>query len=184
MEYLVDTDWVIHYLNGHEGVQERLDRLAPSGIAVSAITLAEVYQGVFYSSDPEGKELQFMRFLAGCEVLGLNDTICRLFTQERGRLTAAVRVIGDDCGASRPHPAQQQSTAFRAYLGFECGIDNWRVASGKHASRHCVDIPCGIGKLQTCPSKRPHFALRAFARERGKPEVGCWFLVEGVTRYR
>ena len=29
MEYLVDTDWVIHYLNGHEGVQERLDRLAP-----------------------------------------------------------------------------------------------------------------------------------------------------------
>lgn len=95
MEYLVDTDWVIHYLNGHEGVQERLDTLAPSGIAASVITLAEVYQGVFYARDPEGKELQFMRFLAGCEVLGLNDTICRLFAQERGRLTAAGRVIGD-----------------------------------------------------------------------------------------
>lgn len=95
MEYLVDTDWVIHYLNGDEGVQERLDALAPSGIAVSVITLAEVYQGVFYSRDPEGNELQFMRFLAGCEVLGLNDTICRLFARERGRLTAAGRVIGD-----------------------------------------------------------------------------------------
>lgn len=95
MEYLVDTDWVIHYLNGDEGVQERLDALAPSGIAVSVITLAEVYQGVFYSRDPESNELQFIRFLAGCEVLGLNDAICRLFAQERGRLTATGRVIGD-----------------------------------------------------------------------------------------
>ena len=95
MDYLVDTDWVIHYLNGHEGVQERLDELAPSGIGVSVISLAEVYQGVFYSRDPEGKELQFMRFLSGCEVLGLNDAICRLFAKERGRLTAAGRIIGD-----------------------------------------------------------------------------------------
>ena len=95
MEYLVDTDWVIHYLNGHGGVQERLDALAPTGIAVSVISLAEVYQGVFYSRDPEGKELQFMRFLAGCEVMGLSDAICRLFATERGRLTATGRVIGD-----------------------------------------------------------------------------------------
>ena len=95
MEYLVDTDWVIHYLHGRQSVRERIDQLAHSGIAISVITLAEVYQGVFYSRDPEGNERQFLRFIAGCEVLGLNDAICRLFAHERGRLKAAGTVIGD-----------------------------------------------------------------------------------------
>ena len=95
MGYLVDTDWVIHYLHGQASVRERLDQVAPSGIAVSIITLAEVYQGVFYSRDPDGNEQRFLRFLTGCEVLGLNDAICRLFARERGRLKARGTLIGD-----------------------------------------------------------------------------------------
>ena len=95
MGYLVDTDWVIHYLHGQVSVRERLDQVAPSGIAVSVITLAEVYQGVFYSRDPESNERRFLRFLAGCEILGVNDAICRLFARERGRLKAAGTLIGD-----------------------------------------------------------------------------------------
>ena len=72
MEYLVNTDWAIHYLKGHEGVRERLNALAPYGIAVSVISLAEDCEGVFYAGDPEAKELQFTRFFAGYEVSRLN----------------------------------------------------------------------------------------------------------------
>ena len=59
------------------------------------ITLAEVYHGIYLSHDPEGEEGDFLRFLAGCDVLGLNDEICRLFGRERGRLRAAGTPISD-----------------------------------------------------------------------------------------
>ncbi len=40
--HLVDTDWVIHYLNGHQGIIERLDELKERGLAVSIVSLAEL----------------------------------------------------------------------------------------------------------------------------------------------
>ena len=45
MRYLVDTDWVIHYLNGENSIRERLDEVRDEGVAVSIVTLAEVYEG-------------------------------------------------------------------------------------------------------------------------------------------
>ena len=47
MRFLVDTDWVIHYLNGNEAVRQRLDNCRVYGVGVSVITLTEVYHGVF-----------------------------------------------------------------------------------------------------------------------------------------
>ena len=51
--YLVDTDWAIDYLNGREGTRKRLEELEESGLAFSIISLAEVYEGIFYSKDPK-----------------------------------------------------------------------------------------------------------------------------------
>ncbi len=34
MRYLVDTDWVIHYLNGNPSIRERLDEVRDEGVAV------------------------------------------------------------------------------------------------------------------------------------------------------
>ena len=89
MRYLVDTDWVIHCLNGDARFMARFEELVYEGVGVSMITLAEVYHGIYLSDDPEGEEGDFLRFLAGCDVLGLSDGICRLFGRERGRLKAA-----------------------------------------------------------------------------------------------
>jgi hypothetical protein len=44
--YLVDTDWVIDHLSGVAGVTARLTELRPAGLAVSIISLAELYEGV------------------------------------------------------------------------------------------------------------------------------------------
>ena len=79
MKYLVDTDWVIHYLNGDHSIRERLDEVRDEGVAVSIVTLAEVYEGVSQSPDAVTEELAFLRFLGGFEVLGLRDDICKLF---------------------------------------------------------------------------------------------------------
>ncbi len=49
VEYLVDTDWIIdHFANVHATTQ-KLRELQPQGIAVSIVSLAELYEGVYYS---------------------------------------------------------------------------------------------------------------------------------------
>jgi tRNA(fMet)-specific endonuclease VapC len=94
-KYLIDTDWIIHYLNGHAGIVERLEQLSSDGLAVSIVTLAELYEGVYYSRDPRANEQGLNRFLSGVTVLGVDEETCRLFGRERGRLRAARKRVGD-----------------------------------------------------------------------------------------
>ena len=63
LQYLMDTDWVIHYLHAHPAIVARLDELQPQGLALSIISLAELYEGVYYSRDPEGDEQDLTNFL-------------------------------------------------------------------------------------------------------------------------
>jgi tRNA(fMet)-specific endonuclease VapC len=93
--YLVDTDWVIHYLNGHPAIATRLSELFELGLAISIISLAELYEGVFYSREPKKNERVLHEFLEGVTVLGLDDQVCRHFAHERGRLRKARKIIGD-----------------------------------------------------------------------------------------
>ena len=51
ISYLVDTDWIIHYLSGVESIVEKLQALQKEGLAVSIISLAELYEGI-YSERP------------------------------------------------------------------------------------------------------------------------------------
>ncbi len=47
--YLIDTDWIIDYLNDREPVASRLEELRGEGIGISTISLAELYEGVYSS---------------------------------------------------------------------------------------------------------------------------------------
>ena len=93
--YLVDTDWAIDYLNGLDRTRKRLEELADSGLAFSIISLAEVYEGIYYSRDPESNEKALLDFLQGVTVVYLDEGISRLFGKERGRLRAVGKMISD-----------------------------------------------------------------------------------------
>ena len=96
MKYLVDTDWVIDHLNHIERVTRRLEALAPEGLALSIIALAELYEGVYYASDPVESEAALQRFLnPELTILGIDEETCKTFGKERGRLRAAGLMIGD-----------------------------------------------------------------------------------------
>ncbi|MGA1869573.1 MAG: type II toxin-antitoxin system VapC family toxin [bacterium] len=84
--YLLDTDWVIHYLNGNEKIVEKLKSLREEGLAISIISLAELYEGVYYSKDPDSNEQSLNDFLTNVSILGIEDEICKIFEKERGRL--------------------------------------------------------------------------------------------------
>ena len=95
MRYLVDTDWVIDYFHGVERAVRRLNELSPEGVGLSVIALAELYEGVFYSSNPEGNEQAMRDFLEDVDVVGVDDGVCRTFARERGRLRSAGTLIDD-----------------------------------------------------------------------------------------
>ncbi len=47
------TDWVIHYLNGYAQIVARIQDLSPQGIALSVISLAELYEVDLDLRDPQ-----------------------------------------------------------------------------------------------------------------------------------
>ena len=46
--YLLDTDWVIDHFNRVETVTRRLRELQGQGLALSIISVAELWEGVHY----------------------------------------------------------------------------------------------------------------------------------------
>ena len=95
MKYLIDTDWVVNHLRGVERVTERLEELADSGLALSIISLAELYEGIYRSTNPDKAEKSLNVFLTAVTVLGINGAVCRVFGRERTRLRKEGLLIGD-----------------------------------------------------------------------------------------
>ncbi len=93
--YLIDTDWVIHYLNGHDDIVARLHTLQSDGLGLSVIALAELYEGVYFSRDPEQSEQGLITFLRGVVLLNADGETARIFGRERGRLRRVGQIIGD-----------------------------------------------------------------------------------------
>ncbi len=92
---MVDTDWAIHWLRGQPKVTERLASLQPEGLGLAVISLAELYEGVYGSTNPKQAESGLRNYLTGVEVLLVDEATSQIFGRERGRLRAAHRIISD-----------------------------------------------------------------------------------------
>ncbi len=86
MTYLVDSDYVADYLKGRFPAIHLLDRLFPDGLAISIVTFAEIYEGIYYGYQPEHYTIIFRRFLQGVTVLGITRPGARHFAIVRGQL--------------------------------------------------------------------------------------------------
>ena len=84
--FLIDTDWVIDHLNGIAPVTKRLEELEPQGLALSIISVAELWEGVHFSRDAARSEQMLQEFLSGVAVIGIDEEICRRFGLLRGSL--------------------------------------------------------------------------------------------------
>ncbi len=94
MTYLVDSDHVADYLKGQRRAVEFLDELLPEGLALSIITYAEVYEGIYYGQERPRHETGFREFLDGVTVLGITRSVARQFALLRGNLRAKGQLIG------------------------------------------------------------------------------------------
>jgi predicted nucleic acid-binding protein len=85
MHYLIDTDWVIHHLNGRPDIVYRLQALHVEGLGLSVIVLAELYEGIYYSRDAEQSEQKLNDFLESVTLVGIDEETAKIFGRERGR---------------------------------------------------------------------------------------------------
>lgn len=93
MTYLIDTDWVIDYLRGQRSAIELVGSLSPHRPAISVITFAEVYEGIYFGSDPEHFERAFLRFLDVAEVFGITMDVARRWAMLKGNLRRVGQLI-------------------------------------------------------------------------------------------
>jgi|SRR5215216_6724426 predicted nucleic acid-binding protein len=77
MTYLIDSDWVADALKGRPNATSLLASLSPSGIGISTITFGEVYEGIYYGSQPKHYERVFYQFLRGVTVLSVTRGVAK-----------------------------------------------------------------------------------------------------------
>jgi tRNA(fMet)-specific endonuclease VapC len=86
MRYLLDSDYVADYLKGRSVATDLLNDLLQDGIAISIITFAEVYEGIYYGHKRTHYTRIFQRFLQGVSVLGITRSIAEQYALMRGDL--------------------------------------------------------------------------------------------------
>jgi tRNA(fMet)-specific endonuclease VapC len=86
VKYLLDSDWAIYYLRGKEPFVKAIDKYRQEGIAISVVSVAELYEGVFWNPKPEEKESVLLDFLEGFATINLSKPISRLFGKKRAEL--------------------------------------------------------------------------------------------------
>ena len=96
MQYLLDSDWAIHYMRGASHVVHRLNKLFPQGVGISIIAVAELYEGLIGAIRPDDAESNMQRLLSQVEpIVPLSQDICWEFARQRSRLRAEGNIIGD-----------------------------------------------------------------------------------------
>ena len=95
MEYLLDTDWAIHAFGGRHRAATLLDRLVPERVAVSLVSVGELYDGAYGYANHQAHLERIREFLASFTITGLNDPIMQTFGELRSQLRRAGRPIPD-----------------------------------------------------------------------------------------
>ena len=77
MRYLLDSDVVIDHLAGDPEAWQLIDRLALEGVAISAITYMEVYQGTLAAPEPEQALAKLGDFVAEVPIVPFSVATAR-----------------------------------------------------------------------------------------------------------
>jgi len=90
LKYLIDTDICIYWLKGSESVRRRFESVEPGDLAISPITVAELYYGAHNSSRVKENLGQSKSFVRQIEILAMNDSVLETF----GRIKSDLRRQG------------------------------------------------------------------------------------------
>jgi tRNA(fMet)-specific endonuclease VapC len=90
VNYLLDTDTCIYWLNGRQPVREKLLAVGWDEVCICVITAAELYYGAYNSNRVSENLANAERFIQNLPVVPLTDPALRKY----GELKAELRRIG------------------------------------------------------------------------------------------
>ena len=99
MKILLDTKMCIYIMNHHPvHVVERFKKYKPGEIGVTSITVAELYFGVFKSSQIDRNRSALIRFLSPLEILPFTSESAEHYGRIKAKLRSVGTMIGElDC---------------------------------------------------------------------------------------
>jgi tRNA(fMet)-specific endonuclease VapC len=92
--FVLDTNTVLDYFKGKGRVAEHLLAVAPSEIALAAVSACEVWVGVLGSQNPKRRREQFEAFLSVVEILPFDAEAGIRAAELRHNLERAGEAIG------------------------------------------------------------------------------------------
>jgi predicted nucleic acid-binding protein len=95
MSFLLDTDWIVHWLKGKKRIIDKIETYRKSGLSVSIISVAELYEGIYGSNHPEDDEQILKDFLRGVTLLEVSEDVCKKFGELRNGLRRKGELIGN-----------------------------------------------------------------------------------------
>ena len=95
MSYLLDSDRIIDALHSRQDAIDLISTVIVDGVAISVITVGELYEGTYRSPDPQMRMNQLRQFLSQFPVLPVTQPIVEVFAAERARLRAQGTPIAD-----------------------------------------------------------------------------------------
>lgn len=93
--HLLDTGWIIRHLRGSNAYTESLNSLGSKNLAISVVSVAELFEGVYRADNPEAAEKAVRTFLSDKTLLTITQDICQLFGRHRSNLRRQNQLIGD-----------------------------------------------------------------------------------------
>lgn len=95
MSYLIDTDWIISFLNGRPAAVEFVGSLHVEQIHVSVVSCGEVLEGVQHP-DASDKLRQFASLASELSLLPVNLNVAQAYARERARLRATGMLVPEN----------------------------------------------------------------------------------------
>lgn len=95
MIYLLDTDTCVYWLRGQVSVRHKIDAVEPVDLAISIISVAELYYGAECSNRPVHNLTIVDDFVNGLNKLNIEKQVAHLFASLKAELRRKGKLIED-----------------------------------------------------------------------------------------
>lgn len=95
MKYLLDTNICIYFINGKVVVKENFLKAGINNLAISQISLAELYYGAHLSTNPEKNIKTILTFKENINMLSLDEESADIFGKTKSNLKKKGQIISD-----------------------------------------------------------------------------------------
>jgi tRNA(fMet)-specific endonuclease VapC len=135
MKYLLDTDICVYWLNGNKAIEKKAMHVGLGNIAISFITLSELYYGA-YKSQKLNQNLEALKNLESkLTKINSNKKICSEFGKLKSELEREGQIIDDAdlfiaCCAQETNRVMVTNNEkhFHRITGLK--VENWAQKSG------------------------------------------------------